>query len=323
MTLDDESEQYIHQKLYRSRGKCAIYACQSDVYVELKQKSNAYARTTIPAMAENANSFTLDIGHDAWFQIAMHLDPEDVQTFALLCKQTAKLVSSRVFWRNMYKRYCLGSTAKGWNLELPAQLQLEQIRNCDTKTLRAKVIEALYHCYSPLKARLELGYSLDWLLHRTFMSCSQKQYQCLWVICYALRNQQATAPRGLVEDGGGSAQADNEVVNDWEALAEDAELSASPTDSSYRHEGVVLLIVLCRQFVPLPLQLLYNQQQSLFRLKATREMLCTDMRAKNLELDFIEDNSSSNSLSVTVKYSRIEKYNFFFWWHPDFKRFLK
>lgn len=274
-------------------------------------------------MVENANSFTLDIGHDVWFQIAMHLDPEDVQTFALVCKQTAKLVNSRVFWRNMYKRYCMGSTAKGWNLELPAQLQLEQIRNCDTKTLRAKVIEALYHCYSPLKTRLELGYSLDWLLQRTFMSCSQQQYQCLWIICYALRNQQATARRGLADDAGELAQGGNEVINDWEALAEDAELSAGTANyCSYRHEGVVLLIVLCRQFVPLPLQLLYNQQQSLFRLKATRELLCTDMRAKNLELDFVEDNSS-NSLSVTVKYSRIEKYKVLPWWHPDFKRFLK
>ncbi|XP_064543427.1 uncharacterized protein fsd [Drosophila montana] len=317
MTFDDENDEYIHQKLYRSRGKCTIYARQSEVYVEVKQKSNVYARTPVAAMAANN---TLDIGHDVWFHIAMHLDPEDVQTFALVCKQAAKLVNSRAFWRNMYKRHCLGGTAKSWNLELPAQLQLEQIRNCDTKALRSHVIEALFHCYRPLKTRLELGYSLDWLLHRTFMSCSQKQYQCLWIMCYALWNQQATASRQVDEVG----QADSEVVNDWEALAEDDEATGQTVHSSgNRHEGVVLLIVVCRQFIPLPLQLLYNQQQSRFRLMATRELLCSNMRAKNLELDFVEDNCNSNSPRVTVKYARIEKYKVLPWWHSDFKRFLK
>ncbi|EDW59921.1 transmembrane protein 183A [Drosophila virilis] len=325
MTFDDENDEYIHQKLYRSRGKCAIYARQSEVYVEVKQKSNVYARTPVAAMAGNANNnnSTLDIGHDVWFHIAMHLDPEDVQTFALVCKQTAKLVNSRAFWRNMYKRHCLAGASRSWNLELPAQLQLEQIRNCDTKALRSHVIEALFHCYRPLKMRLELGYSLDWLLNRTFMSCSQKQYQCLWIMCYTLWNQQATASRQL-DEVGHLAQADNDVVNDWEALAEGDESTAQIVHSSgNRHEGVVLLIVVCRQFIPLPLQLLYNQQQSRFRLMATRELLCSNMRAKNLELDFVEDNCNSNSPSVTVKYARIEKYKVLPWWHPDFKRFLK
>lgn len=271
-------------------------------------------------MTEDASSNTFDVHHDIWFHIALRLDPEDVQTFALVCKQFSKLVNSRVFWRNMYKRHCLsGSSTKAWNLELPAQLQLGQIQNCDTKTMRAQVIEAFFHCYRPLKTRLELGYNLDWLLQRTFVTCTQKQYKCLWIICYTLWNQQTSQ---LPSSNRENQELPIEVVNDWESLADDDDDALTRFSSPSRHEGVVLLIVLCRQFMPLPMQLLYNPQQTRFRLKATREMLCTDMRAKNLELDFVEDNTNSQ-LSVTVKYSRIEKYKVLPWWHPDFKRFLK
>ncbi|KAH8369592.1 hypothetical protein KR093_000233 [Drosophila rubida] len=326
MSLDDENVEYIHQKLYRTRGKCAIYARQSDVYVELKHtKSNSNARTPVAVMAGSANTINIGIEHDVWFHIAMHLDPEDVQTFGLVCTQFARLVNSRVFWRNMYSRYCLNNgSSKTWNLQLPAQLQLEQTRNCDTKTLRSLVTEALFYCYRPLKQRLELGYSLDWLLQRSFVSCSQKKFQCLWIVCYTLSNQPSKNVQFRHEEHQKERENETtEVVNDWEALADDGASSCLNYNYSNRHEGVVLLIVLCRQFMPLPLQLLYNQQQARFRIKATREMLCTDMRAKNLELDFVDDNNSQSKLSVTVKYSRIDKYKVLPWWHPDFKRFFK
>lgn len=276
-------------------------------------------------MAKSSGSNEIYVEHDIWFHVAMQLDPEDVQAFAMVCTQFARLVNSRVFWRNMYKRYCQSGSTKGWNLELPAQLQFEQIRSCDTNTFRSLVTKALFHCYVPLKTRLELGYSLDWLLHRTFVSCSQKKFQCLWIVCYTLRNQQSTLKQSIHENKQIKfLEEDTEVVNDWEALADDDDALERPTfNYDNRHEGVVLLIVLCRQFIPLPLQLLYNQEQSRFRINATREMLCTDMRAKNLELDFVDYHNSSNKLTVTVKYPRIDKYKVLPWWHPDFKRFLK
>ncbi|XP_062137103.1 transmembrane protein 183 [Drosophila sulfurigaster albostrigata] len=326
MSLDDESAEYIHQKLYRSKGKCAIYARQTDVYVEPKLKSITNARIPATTMAGSPNAIDIGAEHDVWFHIAMRLDPEDVQRFGLVCKQFAHLVNSRVFWRNMYRRYCLKSgSSKAWNLQLPAQLQLEQTRNCDTKTLRSLVTEAFFHCYRPLKERLELGYSLDWLLQRSFVSCTQNKYPCLWIVCYTLSNKQSNHIQFRHgEQEVKTTNDDVEVVNDWEALANDEATSSLPSyNYEHRHEGVVLLIVLCRQYMPLPLQLLYNQQQSRFRVKATREMLCTDMRAKNLELDFVDDNNSNSKLSVTVKYSRIEKYKVLPWWHPDFKRFFK
>lgn len=331
----DDCDEFIQNKLFRTRGKCgkklnqtmlqissdishslsAIYARQSDVFVAVKEKSTVRATATTLAMSEGNSNSGISVRHDIWFQISMHIEPEDVQTFALICKQTSRLVNSRAFWRNLYRRYCLGGTS-GWNLDLPAQLQLEQIRNCDTRALRSLVIEALFHCHRPLKIRMELGYSLDWLLQRIFVSCWQKQYQCLWIMCYKFWNRlnHERLPNELEEP------APAEVVNNWESLAEEDTGKLVPAQAN-PNEGVVLLIVLCRRFVPTPKQLSYSQHQARYRLKATRELLCTDMRAKNLELDFGEE--GSQNVTVTVKYSRIEKYKVLPWWHPDFQRFLK
>ncbi|KAH8290403.1 hypothetical protein KR054_002683 [Drosophila jambulina] len=319
MSLDaDDCDDFVQNKLFRTRGKCAIYARQSDVFVAVKQKRTLRATAPTLAMAEsNSNSNVINVRHDIWFHIAMHIDPEDVQTFALICKETARLVSSRGFWLNLYRRHCTGATTSGWNLELPAQLQLEQIRNCDTRALRSLVIEALFHCHQPFKVRLELGYSLDWLLERIFVSSWQKQYQCLWIMCYKFWNRRMPEVQMQEE----AEEEHSQVVNDWETLIEDAAGDKLTPAQGNPHEGVVLLIVLCRQFVPAPTQLSYGQQGARYRLRATRELLCTDMRAKNLELDFAEERS--RSVAVTVKYPRISKYKVLPWWHPDFQRFVK
>ncbi|KAI8037633.1 transmembrane protein 183 [Drosophila gunungcola] len=312
MSFDADCDEFIQNKLFRTREKCAIYARQSDVCVAVKCKSTFRPTAPTLAMAQSNNNNVVNMRHDIWFHISMHIDPEDVQTFALICKQTAGLVASRAFWRNLYRRYCSGATS-GWNLDLPARLQPEQIRNCDTRAHRSLVIEALFRCHRPLKVRLELAYNLDWLVQRTFVSCWQKQYQCLWIMCYKFWNR---LPHVQSE----SEMDTSEVANDWESLAEDFVEQLPPTLGN-PNEGVVLLIVLCRHFVPTPNQLSYSHQQARYRLRATRELLCTDMRAKNLELDFAED--GCQNVSVTVKYSRIEKYKVLPWWHPDFHSFVK
>ncbi|XP_016988893.1 transmembrane protein 183 [Drosophila rhopaloa] len=311
MSFDADCDEFIQNKLYRTKGKCAIYARQSDVYVAVKHKPTLRSTAPTLAMAESNNN-VVSMRHDIWFHISMHIDPEDVQSFALICKQTAGLVASRAFWRNLYRRYCNGATS-GWNLNLPAHLQPEQMRNCDTQTLRSLVIQALFRCHRPLKVRLELGYNLDWLVQRTFVTCWLKQFQCLWIMCYKFLNRQPNVHNE-------SEMETSEVVNDWESLAED-DVGQSHVTLENHNEGVVILVVLCRHFEPTPTQLTYSNQQARYRLRATRELLCTDMRAKNLELDFAED--GCRNVSVTVKYSRIEKYKVLPWWHPDFNSFMK
>ncbi|XP_068146477.1 transmembrane protein 183 [Drosophila tropicalis] len=320
-SANETNDKQVPYKIHRSKGKCDVFTRQIDVCVQVKTKptrnyNGAYhsassATHVLPQM-------NVSIRHDIWFQIAMHIEPDDVQRFALICKQTSQLVNTRSFWYSLYRRYCHGSS--GWNLKLPSHLQIEEIRSssqCNTKALRSLVIQALFRCHQKLKIRLEVGYSLDWLKQRIYVSCWQKQYQCLWIMCYKFWNQQEHQQQELHQQ-----ELANEVVNDdWEHLANDNNVPVVSWSSSNPHEGVVLLIVVCSQFVPIPGLLSYGQQESRFRLVNTRELLCTDMRAKNLELDFTENTSKSNI--VTVKYPRIEKYKVLPWWHPDFQRFIK
>lgn len=42
---------------------------------------------------------------DIWFVIAKYLRPEDTTTFSLICKKTAAVTESEVFWKNMFDRY--------------------------------------------------------------------------------------------------------------------------------------------------------------------------------------------------------------------------
>ncbi|KFD61314.1 hypothetical protein M514_11768 [Trichuris suis] len=57
--------------------------------------------------AESYRSYPADL----WHLIAQFIKPEDVCTFALLCRDTAAVVRSAHFWKGIYNRYCAGSSA--------------------------------------------------------------------------------------------------------------------------------------------------------------------------------------------------------------------
>jgi hypothetical protein len=42
---------------------------------------------------------------DIWFLISEHILPEDVSTFARICKSALHVVSTAEFWFHLYKRY--------------------------------------------------------------------------------------------------------------------------------------------------------------------------------------------------------------------------
>ncbi|KAH8284548.1 hypothetical protein KR018_004112 [Drosophila ironensis] len=315
----DDCDEFIQNKLIRTRGKCTIYARQTDVRVEVKMKASANRRTASASASASpaaGGGSALPMSHDIWFHIAMHIDPEDVQSFGMICKETARLVNSRAFWLNLYNRYCLGPDG-GWNLNLPEKLQVEHTRNCDTRALKAIVVPALFYCHPLFKLRLELGYKLDWLLNCFFISMWQRTYRGLWVVCYKLWN--GLQPESSLQEES-LLQEPSEVVNDWESLADDKALQPAIVKGN-PHEGAMLLIVICNRFVPAPHHLAYSHQQKRYRLRATRELLSTDMRATNLEIDFAADGAQNET--VTVKYARIAKYKVLPWWHPDFPKFVK
>ncbi|KAM7345579.1 transmembrane protein fates-shifted [Cochliomyia hominivorax] len=353
--MDLEDEDYHYSKL-KIKGKNQTYIPKLE-YLELKPRTRRQGKCVGAALEycdfyetksemDNSNlthSYNY-ISNDVWFHLANFIAPEDVQNYALICSQSANSVNSCRFWLQLYRRYCQQSSknTKKWILQLPEYLQMDNIKGCDRNTLRQRVIKALFYCYLPLKERLNSNYSLETLEGRTYVSSWHKQVQCVWIMCYKFKlnfplasSVTTSAAKNNIsynlDVNVNNFESDIEVVNDWESLAEEennnlCKLKNITTSSSSSLatindlDGVSLLIICCDRFIPFPSDIVYNHATSPFRLVASRELLSTDMRSKNLELDFI---SSTRDQTITVKYTKIQKFKVLPWWHPDFRIFNK
>ncbi|XP_036331700.1 uncharacterized protein LOC118743245 isoform X2 [Rhagoletis pomonella] len=261
------------------------------------------------------------ISSDIWYHVADHIPPEYVQTFALICRQTADFVNTRRFWNTIYKKYCLKfDTDSSWILELPEHLQAHSIRDSDKATMRASVVEALFRTYPPLSDRIKQGYSLDKLLGSTYESSWHEQENCVWVMCYKFRQKnvaEAKQVKDFAEIFPSIAETD-----DWETLAENSAWCRKHYVVKEKHvnDGISLLVIRCERFIPFPNQLLYENGGSRVMLSATRQMLAKDMCGTNLELDF---GGRSSKVVTTVKYPKVVSCKVYPWWHPDFRKYVK
>ncbi|KAI8118171.1 hypothetical protein FF38_01727 [Lucilia cuprina] len=338
--MDLEDEEYHYSKL-KTKGKNQTYLPKLEI-LELKPRTRRQGKCVgaalelcdlidhIPTM-DNEPDTQYFISNDIWFHLANYIAPEDVQRYSLICSQSANSVNSCRFWLQMYRRYCQQTTnknSKKWNLQLPEHLQMDHMKGCDRNTLRQRVIQALYLCYSPFKERLKTRYPLETLVGRTYISSWHKQVQCVWIMCYKFKlNFPLTTTNGNtteIENDLDSAQ----VVNDWECLADDSNNNlcniknsntasmSSSSNTTNEFDGISLLVICCDRFIPFPSDIVYNHATSPFRLAASRELLSTDMRSINLELDFI---SGTRDQTITVKYTKIQKFKVLPWWHPDFR----
>lgn len=86
---------------------------------------------------DNGKDYPIDI----WFLLSEYIRPEDVGTFALICRTSFEVVCTARFWFGLYRRYYKSVP------NMPEHLQPEcLIRKYG---LRANVIRALYHMYPP------------------------------------------------------------------------------------------------------------------------------------------------------------------------------
>lgn len=91
--------------------------------------------------------------NDIWYLIAEHIQPENVQCFALICKQTYAITTTMKFWRNLYRRY------NNPLIDLPVRLQ----RDCMTRPggYRACAIRSLFYTYPLFVDRLQIQSNQD------------------------------------------------------------------------------------------------------------------------------------------------------------------
>ncbi|XP_013116237.1 uncharacterized protein LOC106093670 [Stomoxys calcitrans] len=260
------------------------------------------------------------ISNDIWFHLTNYIAPKDVQTFAMICKQSADCVKSLHFWRQLYRKYCLTSS------KLPKHLQAHQIANCDVNSLRTLVIEALFYCHQPLSNHLKSNFALEALLGKSCVSSWQlRDQQCTWIMCYKFQGHMRKPKHNPHHF---EKQDRVEVVDDWESLANSDDdddgggyvVNSKKLKTEYTNEAASLLVIWCDRFIPFPSDYLNTNSSSALRLKAVRELLSTDMRSINLEMDLA---SLTGDQSITWKYKQIKKYKVLPWWHSDFRKFNK
>lgn len=101
--------------------------------------------------AEQQSNFTADYCLDVWHHISKFVAPEDIGRFALICRRTAYVTSTMVFWKNIYQTHVLSSPKFA---QLPEHFQANEMHH-KRKGLRANVIRALFYVYRPFQERLQ------------------------------------------------------------------------------------------------------------------------------------------------------------------------
>lgn len=123
-----------------------------------KQKENSFVDT--------GGDYPIDI----WLVLSSYIRPEDVVTFALICKKAWTVTCTAVFWMRLYKRHYQTGTY------LPVRLLPECMYRL--RSLRACVIRSLFHMYEPFCSRVAKNPSLPESTPNTLLNSKCLLYWC-------------------------------------------------------------------------------------------------------------------------------------------------
>lgn len=80
------------------------FVIDNDENMSIKKSNSNKVKPPLTSVALDDHS-GIDYPIDIWFLISEFLHPEDVGTFAGICKTTLAVVSTAEFWSNLYKRF--------------------------------------------------------------------------------------------------------------------------------------------------------------------------------------------------------------------------
>ncbi|XP_030748920.1 transmembrane protein 183 [Sitophilus oryzae] len=136
---DDEEFEGVFVAQENEDGTTSYIIQKRDTQVRKKTLSTSKECTV-------GNNFGRDYPIDIWYILSEYIRPEDVGTFASICKTSHEVVCSSRFWFGLYRRYYRSVST------MPEFLQPE----CLVRKygLRANVIRALYYMYQPFIDRI-------------------------------------------------------------------------------------------------------------------------------------------------------------------------
>ncbi|GLH02770.1 Transmembrane protein 183 [Gryllus bimaculatus] len=185
------------------------------------------------------NEYPLDI----WFLISEYIQPEDISTFACLCKNAYHVVGTAKFWFHLYKRYYKTVPNLPECLEPESMVRLYGLRTC--------VIRALHYMYPPFINRQKVVKDVTphSLTKRLCVLMWHQKFKNQWIYFFKLKHATIRLGRG---SGNKPRQPDLiEMLEDVSANQEEGCKVLQVTCMNYISHPVVLGLTLCHVAVSL------------------------------------------------------------------------
>ncbi|XP_055902052.1 transmembrane protein 183 isoform X2 [Eupeodes corollae] len=289
------------QKKIRQKDGIMMQDLANEITLDVKLKRGNTIFKKFNSTQSEAEDVYNHIHDDVWFHIGDYIDPEDVGAFALICRQTAYVVSCAIFWKNLYRRFCKDSKTLPANLRFRCEKQIGSIRS--------NVICALFQLYPPFIARLKTGYEMSSIHGYRISNSWHRKTGPFWFFYYKLWNRTNTRkPKESVynedDDDDDDEYGLNSILKKLNNVFENPE------------EGMYLLLVITNKFIPLNE---HHHQNTVMMLHSTRQLLNSDLRNTNVELNFVPENKKSSEIYSKILYESC-KHKVLPWWHPDYEK---
>lgn len=232
---------------------------------------------------------------DLWFQLSRFIFPENVGTFALLCKGTNTVVHSVHFWKNLYLRHYIEDG------NIPDDLRLNSL-DC-IHGLRARTIKMLNFVYPFLVKRNETSVPFEnephCLVGQRCLLTWHKKVKNVWKFYFKFR-------KGEVDLSSNERQSlKSRHFEKWHQ-----DLFYNPDDNSS------ILEVTCPGYVSLPVVMglilngvVLNVSVASMRYHRLKLLMDTSYRMTN----------AKNQMSMfEVNIDPVLEVRVFPWWHPSF-----
>lgn len=251
-----------------------------------KRKSRSSIRHS--TQHKGCNEYPLDI----WFLISEFIRPEDVGTFARICRTSFAVTTTAKFWFGLYKRYYKSVP------NLPERLQPECMLRC--YGIRTSVVRALYYMYTPFIDRLKTTITFerhpDCLNKQLCILMWHQKQKYYWHYCFKLKEKNIQSlPRNY-----------NHKKPDLIEMLEDV--------SANSEENCRILEVMCKYFIAIPII------QGL-TLNSVMMTLSSTFRHHKLQMVFgsgvtYVSQKPDGSNTTTVILDGVINVKILDWWHP-------
>ncbi|XP_044139485.1 transmembrane protein 183A [Bufo gargarizans] len=266
---------------------------------ELEENETSFRKKKSKKQKESSPADGVDCPIDIWLVLSSYIRPEDIVTFALICKKAWTVTCTAVFWMRLYKRHYHTSSY------LPVRL----LPGCmyRLRSLRACVIRSLFHMYEPFCSRVAKNPSLPESTPNTLLNS-----KCLLFWCKKVET--GSRPQPLWEFNFKfkklPLKQKNHCLNGLQPPAEYKEVHFNPDQDCFLFQVTTLNFI----FIPVAMGM---------TLTYLTINVSTDMRHHRVRLVFqdcpvLNGKKPRGEQGVQIVLDPVHSVHLLDWWHPHY-----